>query len=401
LLLWGFLLHVRSRFWAMRATLAHWWTLLTLSVLVNALFAAMLFPVFVASLLLHAQPGRVTRHTLARGLLGAVVLLLTALWGLGLIGGSGYSGAPGFGLYPADLLGLVNSMGRGTLLPGTPQGLAEEGYAYLGAGTLLLGTCTLWRTRRQLAAWREVGGVDVWPLVFVAILMGVYALATPWRLMGEPVLDLSTLYMPVVPLTRVFRSSGRFIWPLFYIVTWLVIAQASRLNKAPLILALSLGVQALDLMPGYAREGTPRLERGAWSPLPSPKWREAARFYRQITLFRPQFMWSQCTSPDYRPSYYVHFAYIAAATGMAVASGYTARPDPRTIDAYCRQLMEQMRLGQLTQDELYIVEPMIAAWLAATYPGRVVCGTLDTYRVCVSAQNQDPVAMHLRSSLNP
>ncbi|MFP2930428.1 DUF6311 domain-containing protein [Pyxidicoccus sp. 3LG] len=198
---------------------------LALAALLNAVGAgthpylvAMLAPLAVA-LTVRLALGRVLGWGMAAlAALGVVVLDVLVFALFGYFGGSGL-GAEGFGEFSADLATLFNPMGWSKLLPALNAAPRQgEGFGFLGLGALLLlaltGVSAVFRFRALRAIpWRR--GV---PLAVVVLLMAVYALS--WRVTwtGRQVADLGGLYEPFSRLTAAFRSSGRFVWPLCYLL---------------------------------------------------------------------------------------------------------------------------------------------------------------------------------------
>lgn len=113
--------------------------------------------------------------------------------------------AQGFGQYSADLLTFVNPMERSSFLAGLPQRTGQyEGFAYLGAGVLflLILAIVIVVRRRRPSAFALAR--------FVPLMVAVSAMGG-----GRVVMDLQSLYAPVMPLADAFRASGRFVWPLY------------------------------------------------------------------------------------------------------------------------------------------------------------------------------------------
>jgi hypothetical protein len=55
-------------------------------------------------------------------------------------------------------------------------------------------------------------------VVAACVLLGIYALSSSVKLGGKEIADVQWLYDHVMPLIKPFRSSGRFIWPIHYLV---------------------------------------------------------------------------------------------------------------------------------------------------------------------------------------
>lgn len=199
------------------------------------------------------------RIRLARFLLLALALPLTGflpVWAFGLLDMPALTSTDiDFGTFSANLGTLFwpqdSSIGRWTGMPilaGGPlggDGGQYEGYAYLGLGGVLLVAIALLRHGRVLPALAR----RHWALVLALAVLLVWAVSNEvhlgqWIIAGYP--------LPEFLLETVlgwFRSSGRFVWPLAWLVLALGIAGSLRLHprRAITIAAVALALQWADL----------------------------------------------------------------------------------------------------------------------------------------------------------
>ena len=213
-------------------------------------------------------------------LLAAVVLAFAAL---------GYfTSAPshgiGFGLYSADLLAFAAPFGLSPYLPQPALQVGQwEGNAYLGLGVLMLvcvaALLAARRWRPEPAALRSLA-----PLLAVCALFALLAATDQVRLGGVVVLNLRRLYRPVAGALGPFRSSGRFIWPLYYLVLAAAVLGTLRLagrrSLATALLAAAVALQLADL----SRAAHDRFfHDSSWRPRDS-RWTLAAGRYQHLAL---------------------------------------------------------------------------------------------------------------------
>lgn len=232
----------------------------------------------------------------------------------------GQLAAEGYGHYSANLLtffdpmdwqGFLRHYGRPTagagewsrLLPALGQATAGqyEGFAYLGAGVLgllfcasLVGVSGWFRRSRGVLfvriplARESVRQFDWKPLWVIALACFVYALSAKltW---GERVLWSPRIPDALLPWLGVFRSTGRFVWPLALLLPLtafsLLAARIPRRVLAPLLLALCL-LQAWDLSDKWA-EFQHRFAPGGLGRIPyftGPAWEAAAPCRRLVVL---------------------------------------------------------------------------------------------------------------------
>ena len=206
-----------------------------------------------------------TRRMPVRTALGVVAASLAPL--IVLMGAMGYftmdslEPARGFGSFSTNLLSPFLPQMSG-LLPGPDfilQGTAGqyEGFAYLGAGLLLL----IFMTGRGLAALRWTAHPFLLAVVLGFTLLAVSnrVYAAEMRLFTLPLPDAALRWLGVV------RASGRFIWLPLYLTAGLVVALAARFPRAGLVLLLAGGLQWADAAPLRAR-----VRAGMLRPEPVP-----------------------------------------------------------------------------------------------------------------------------------
>ena len=193
------------------------------------------------------------------GVIGAAAPIFASAGALVLFGyldlrGPGVINGGGYGLYSSNLNSLINPLPilGSAFLPSLPtMGLEQnEGYGYLGLGTILLVTTGL---LLGLAKRRVVDSFAS-PLLFVAAGALMLALSTTPSLGTHVVHGLTA--GPLNKALETFRSSGRFIWVTHYVLVALGATMILRLAPARLalpILLLGVLVQAVDLGPAYQR----------------------------------------------------------------------------------------------------------------------------------------------------
>lgn len=298
----------------------------------------------------------------------------------------------GFGIFSLDPTAFWNPMGWSRIIPTRPVGYGQaEGFAYLGVGGLALLAVV---AGGSIAAWRRGARppARLVPLTVVAGILSLLALSSVIRVSGRIVLDLKWLYAPVYPLTGPFRSSGRFVWVLYYgllggALVWLPGLLRGRVRVAAALVTLAAALQAVDASAMAGRVFVPE----AWRPKTST-WRLAEGRYTQIQLVPPLVVGAggACLPEDVYPDFdaYAPFAYVAYSLGATINSGYLARASARRFEPVCREQVRRARAGLLDPTVIYVVQPREAAAFLAT--GSATCGHLDGSLVCVSARNADP-----------
>ncbi|MCY1019494.1 DUF6311 domain-containing protein [Pyxidicoccus sp. MSG2] len=365
---------------------------LALAALFNAVGAgthpylvAMLAPLAVA-LTVRLALGRVLGWGAAVAAAVGFLLLDVGVFALfGYFGGSGL-GAEGFGDFSADLATLFNPMGWSRLLPSLNAAPRQgEGFGYLGAGALLLLALSLLATVFRFSTLRGVPWRRGVPVAVTVLLMAAYALS--WRVtwMGRQVVDLGALYAPLSRLTSAFRSSGRFVWPLSYLLVACAVLLWLRLWRArPWVgtaaLVLAVAVQAYD----WRAERSPLHRPGSFRRLQAPEWAELRGAYQHLALFPPHIQWV-CR---YDEPVVNALGYTAYRLGLTFNSGYASRTPPELA----RECHATLPPGGVDADTAYVVS---AEALGSFLQQGARCGVLEGLPVCVAGQRTDAFARAL------
>jgi hypothetical protein len=381
LILWCLLIATRPAATMFRA--AEWAALGFLAGMIQPYLAAMVAVLLAAITVIRNQaplPGR------ALSLAAAAGTMLTGWWlsGMFALGGAEGLAAHGVGVYSTNLLAPISPYGMSRLMPDLPHagvGQLLEGAHYYGAGVLLLivvAGVVRWLPRRTPAAAPP-------PIFAVSIRIVVVVLAavalSPRVTMGERVLvDLTGPWAAPLAL---FRSTGRFLWPLTYVVlAWTIATLVRRTSPrvGAAVLALGLTLQAVDVSPFYLS----RRQIGhdpafyAWdNPFVSRWWERIAPNFEHLVLWPPP----QCgTSPvAIEPA-----LWFGARYGLTVNTGTLSRGSDVARARYCERLRDEVAAGALAPDAIYLVMPATAAAIEAA-PGAPRCGRLDALTLCTAA----------------
>jgi hypothetical protein len=353
---------------------------------VHPYLACMALALSIALTVRAALSGGLSGQGAAAWTVGLLAVTLVLLAALGYLTEAPSHGA-GFGLYASDLLAFVNPLGASSLLPESfAFPMAWEGNAYLGAGGLLLCSTAL---ALGLTCRRGLPRTAV-PLAIASLLLGVFALSSVVRAAGRDVLDLRGPYRPLLSVVGPFRSSGRFIWPLYYAVLGGALAILPRLVRRPgtaaALLWGALALQLVDLAP-HAR-GAEFQER-AWRPV-DPRWRLARGAYDHLALVPAQVLgggilcagkaWGE-TQP------WASLGYEAYVLGLTINSGYVARGANGQFEPTCRELAADVAAGRLDRRTIYVLHASQLGLVAAH--SEAACSRLDGFDVCVPADNRD------------
>ncbi len=335
-------------------TVAAWCVLTGMAALVHAYLLYLVLVVWAASVL------RRYGWADARGALieiVAVTLSLTAvMWLAGyftLPTGSFSGGIEYYGRYAANLNAFWNPDWGSRFLsarPSAPGSGGLEGYAYLGAGGLLLVALAAGLLIFSKAA--RTDAMRHWPLILVALVLWVMAVSNHVMLDGRVLLDVA-LPKFVLKFLAMVRASGRLLWVPYYALLLGAAALLLRHTRPWLGTTVLLGIvvlQGADLTPWQrglrdAFQENYTAQTAAWkNPLVSPFWNEAAQRYRTV-----RFVPARPAAKGYGP-----FAFYAADHGMAINVGQFARIANSRIGEMNAVQNERLAKGDPDTESLYI-----------------------------------------------
>ncbi len=309
-----------------------------------------------------------------------------ALWLFGFVSGvrstpTGSLTVEGFGQFSADLLTLVNPTTWSRLLgPIAMGGRQYEGYAYLGLGTLALLVLRVGLLVKFRPSRAEV--LTVVPLLIACAVMAFYALSNQVTLAGAPVADFTKFYEKLAPWPSIFRSSGRFVWPLFALLTMTAVLTAARLSKPvrTLVLGAAVLLQVADFDP--ARSGVNR-DYPVFTTFQDPAWQLLSQGYRHVVIQPVQLQWV-C---PFNPQLVSRLSWEAARQHLSINSGHVGRAPPGT------DCTRHLRPSELKDDTVYL--PYFPEFLADFTAAGFVCGEVEAFTLCVSPRRETPLSLEL------
>jgi hypothetical protein len=309
--------------------------------------------------------------------LAAVGVTVATYWLFGYIGWKpAQLTEEGFGDFSGDLTALVNPQRWSRFFDGLAMRPRQwEGFLYLGTGVfalLAVGLVWLAIARPSRATWRE-NARRFWALALVLLLMWLYSLSCRVAYLGETVWNLEAVYDPFASLTGIFRTSGRFAWPLHMALIAAAVAAACALPRAwlgRLVLAAAVALQATEL----------DVERLDFSdvdirPLRDPIWASAGEDYRHLRLVPLQLLW--VCKYDHR--FVNRLSYEAYRRKLTFNSGNFMRKEPG-MKRLCNRGLEPDE--RIDPDTIYVVERKFLRDFAAR---GAACGVVEGLHVCVSA----------------
>jgi len=283
-----------------------------------------------AGAIVLATVAQATGNRALRGATAAMVLAGLGALTVGIMALSGYlqSGgalrAEGLGVFSMNLLspflpqrsGLFAAL-RNAMADGT--GGQYEGFSYLGAGILMLLLMTLpWQLGKLRARLRRHPWMGLLFLGFTLFALSNIVFLGPVRLIDIPLPE------KVVQFAAMFRSSGRFFWPVMYGIAALAIAAPIAFYgpRGALLLCLAMPLQWMDSAPlRQALAASARLPEKPHIDLTA--WEAAIERHNSVRVLPQYACLGAPTAWDHEVA--VQLQLLAARAGRPINTVYTAR----------------------------------------------------------------------------
>jgi hypothetical protein len=236
------------------------------------------------------------------------------------------------------------------LFPDLPHGDYDyEGISFLGIGILAILVLSI--LTGAVLKLRVLFTRRWAPLLVIAIFLSICALSNHIGL-----LDLEAPEIPISGplkfLGETFRSSGRFVWPLLYLLTIGAVVLLGRrvpLAWAASIMTVCLAVQVVDSEKGLGvfRAGDPPPSDHWQNALSSPFWQRAEDAgYNRLRAIPVIYR-----NPDWRT-----LEYAAYVHHFDVDAIYLGRVDQRDLDALKAKEENALDTGDFEPRTLYVVD---------------------------------------------
>jgi len=288
--------------------------------------------------------------------------------------------ATGYGSYSMNLVGPFNPSGASLLFPNFPVLPLQsfEGYNYLGDGIILLAVlCFVLRPSLAIGLWRPT----LRPLVIMSLLLFLLALSTVVTFEQTVVANVP-FPTRLTDLLATFRSSGRFFWPVHYLITLGALAGSLSAIKSRLlartVLTVALVVQFVYVFP-IMRSVADQSAQTVATPLVAKDWQVLGKSHRHLVIV-PAWQCNWMASPGGTEAW-PWFASLAATRGMTLNSAHAARASATSQDYNCNKLLREVAQGELQRDSAYVLLDRLA--LSAIAHNRThFCRRVDGFNLC-------------------
>jgi hypothetical protein len=314
-----------------------------------------------------------------------------------------------FGDYSSNLNSLINSLGRTPFwIPGFAMGSDEyEGFAYLGCGLMMLAlvaSVLFFVKRKELLKIGKKEGWRYGPLILICLFLSFYAYSPQFRLGETSLVNLTILYTKwFKTIVDSFRASGRFIWPIHYLIIFASVVTVCRVIKNRwIVTGLLLIVLVVQIKEVRAFIPQARLYTNDYKPLVAEEWSMIAAEYKHIQLFPPltNMIHERCVPHQKTGNYYIPFAFFAAQNRMGINSAYVARPKKEKIIEECNKQRRDFEQGFIDPYSVVVVSEEYREKFDGWMEKKALCRVLDGYYVCVDSQRESRFVLKMKGKVS-
>ena len=284
----------------------------------------------------------------------------------------------------ADLTALINPAGFVHSFALRWRGSTTEGFAYLGFGGFFLFALLIRLYRTNPTKVRQASHVFASPFLLGALLLAFYSLSPHVTVLANPILNLRWLYLPFGPLPEIFRATGRFICPLYYLIFLSLIVIPSRLLPARKALAALTIAVVLHLVEFYPRFVSKPWAKGVqWAMAKESPWHRKLDGAQHVIVLPPLIPseFFDCGKSQLISALdFYRIAYQASERGMSLNSALTSRLSQDSAQFLCRDSLEKWDHGPYDKFTAYFVSLSFAQSHPPPFP--LLCQTFTSFSLC-------------------
>jgi hypothetical protein len=318
---------------------------------------------------------------------------LLAMWLVGYFVDADLSAVP-LEFYPVDGLALINPFHTSAFIPklrATQQSL--EGFAYPGIAILVV--LALFWVRRGTVIFREFGPLFAGCGVTLLLSFSPY-----WHLGGNRFISFDAVLSAFEPIWLTFRSTGRFVWPAYYLVLLSALVIPFRClekKRAVFLIWVIAIVQATEfsswLIERRVHDAANTQKQTALRLALNAQYEEYASLGHPPTHVRliPPYIPFQETSCTVDPALSDRVFYAAASVALSkripINSGVFARFNGKKALEHCTEQTTAWSVGQFDPSTFYVLEPGIASRRAASVGLTTECFAQEFAPYCLASRD--------------
>lgn len=365
-------------YWSKRFSLLGSAGLLLIAALTHAYLLAMVLAIWVTDVIQRVWRRELSAARAAAYLFSGFILVAIVMWSAGYFMLEAGVQSGGFGFFRMNALALIDSNGVwSSVIPDQPNMPGDyEGFSFLGVGIIILAVIALSIFCIKRNATKDARWI---PLTVACLLLLVFALSDHIAIGASESAQYS-LPTFTKKITDTFRVSGRFIWPVYYVLFLAIFYQLFahlKSQTAALLCCAALAVQLMDTRQASHNIRSLLDDAPKWeSPLHSPVWQELGAHYQKLIY----------VLPSNSPKPWLELSDFAAEHTMEINIGYFARTNPEVVSTARDSLLNAVANNKIDPEALYIFEDSYLRDVAVRHRGEHdLPMDLDGYHVLAPA----------------
>lgn len=349
-----------------------WLALILLSSSIHAYLMAIILTIWMFNIINKLSDKRLELKQAIYQVALTMISLLALMYVLGYFNVRGGTISDGFGYYKLNLNALFNPIFpvfSAAISPLPVGGGDYEGLNYLGLGVIFLAAVLLIKARNAKIIFGEIYERNA-SLVILCALLTIYALSPNISLGSDTIIHYRTPDF-LKGIFSTFRASGRFFWPVFYlIITAILILNHRTFNRK---IAIGLVMVACVIQVLDARHSFKEVKRvfSKSAAIEEPKgniWKVVEEEKRNIIAVPPS---------DFTPEW-MKWGYYASTHNLRMNFGYFARFDKSAWDKQSAEAIEKASTGTIDSSSVYLFKSKAMFEKAESeYKGNYVSGEIN------------------------
>jgi hypothetical protein len=335
-----------------------WPLLITISGLIHAYLLAMVLCIWLSN---YVSRFIQNKKSISLAIISEVAIICItlgiALWQAGYfsIGESGVVTHSTYGIGKLNLLTPFNPENWSYVIPKFPlSDSSYESFNYYGLGILLLIPFAIFCVIKNKSPFLKMA-IQHKILIICCLCLTIFAISNTigigsWQL---------TVHLPkfILDLASIFRASGRFFWPAYYLSVFLllqIICSNSSKLRVKIVLSICLLIQIADTSPGWRIKRYNLMQPVSSSinqSLTDPFWSVAAIKYKRVERTHLPYSLIEQYYQDW-----VTWANYAAIHHLGTNSAYLSRISDKNLQSITNKLNSEISSGVYRVETLYILE---------------------------------------------
>jgi len=270
--------------------------------------------------------------------------------------GTNVASSEPFSVYSLNLNSFFDSYGfYSQLIPdlGKVDPRQYEGFAYLGLGIILLSALSFIYSIFLFSKKRiSFLSIKKWGLLFILCLVLCLFALTNVISLNDKIIATFPLPKIIEKLGFIFRASGRFVWPLYYLIFIGSILMFNKIkintNLKIIVFLIITVLQLWDTQELFLRWKLPEGEYK--TPLKDKNWINVMEHFDNIIVYPPfDYNYNINYTNDYQD-----LCFLALQAKKPISNGYVARANIKKGQEFSSNLLIELKSGIINPRRLFI-----------------------------------------------